>query len=751
MSWHCRIRRVTSMRKSGDANLATKDIDVRPLSLKNLFDKSFYSIDFYQREYVWGEEEVRTLVVDLCEAFNDWVGAREYRRKPDRAPQYFLGPFVYYDDQDRDLRYLVDGQQRFTTLHLVFMSLRNIARQLDERAYDGLLNQVIRGYGNRSRPRYRVDIADRSEVLDAIYDDKLYEPSRGDSLSVRNLWQRSQEIEPLLRSIPPELYTSFVDWVLTRVVMAGIQASDSNNAFRIFESMNDRGARLTPVDLLKSYLLANAGGDEAILNDRWRHMLAELTSVRDDRTAPGQFLKAAFQGQFARLDGDASDIASIDSALNLWVRRNEALLGLVRADRFHALVERLIKLATTYRTFLHASRSLQPGLEEIYYNERNGLGAQMIAILAAVRAEDVLTVAKDKARRIAAFIDRWYVLRTLTEDSVGQRDLMQLIRTLLPGLRGCRTAEEVSGVLAEQVIRDDPEAVTLENFGLRGTNRNQVKYLLARLTAYAMDGVGRRGAVDEYLDDARPYQIEHLFANKPERHQKEFPDPVAFRSQRNQFGGLVLLPYSENAGLGAMPLDEKVQRYGKENVLVGVLNKDFHLNFKNLREFIKRNQVEQFMRPFGHQTPMAEVISVRRELYLRLSAQIWSLESMGIDDIPGYKGPFAVDAGDKGAPAPAKSRPKTDVARMVAAGVIQSGQRIVMAYKGADHWAEIGVDGRVSLEATGIRYNKVDDAGCIVRDSKTCNGMLHWYVPQEDGTRVNLRTLRDKAREEKIL
>jgi hypothetical protein len=731
--------------------LAAKDIEVRSLSLKSLFEKSFYSIDFYQREYVWAEEEVRTLVLDLRDAFQDWAGAREYRRKPDRAPQYFLGPFVYYDEQENDLRYLVDGQQRFTTLHLIFMSLRSIGRQLEEHAHVEMLTQVIRKYENRSQPRYRVDIDGRSEVLNAIYDDQLYEISRSDSLSVRNLWERSQDIGPMLQDIPPDSYTRFVEWLLNRVVMAGIQASDSNNAFRIFESMNDRGARLTPVDLLKSYLLANVGVDEGKLNGSWRHMLAELTSVRDDRTAPSQFLKAAFQGRFARLDEGENDIASIDAALNLWVRRNENYLGLIHADRFHSLVEQLIKLATTYRTFLYASRSLQPGLEEVFYNEKNGLGLQMIAILAAVRPDDVLTVAKDKARRIAAFIDRWYVLRILAEDSAGQRDLMQLIRSLLPGLRDCRTADAVSDVLAKQVVQSDPESVTLEGFGLRGANRHQVKYLLARLTAYAMAGCGRRGSVDEYLSEISPYQIEHLFANKPERHRKEVPDPIQFRSLRNQFGGLVLLPFSENASLGAMPLDEKVRRYGKENVLVGVLNSDFHLNFKNLREFIKRNEVEHFMHPFGRQASMAEVIAARQELYLRLCAKIWSLESMGIERIPGYKNPFTVVTSEKSTPTLVKSRPKTDVARMVAAGVLKPSQRIVMAHKGQDYWAEIGADGRIRLEATGMLYNKVDDAGCMVRETKTCNGMLLWYVPREDGTRDTLRSLRDKAREENIL
>jgi hypothetical protein len=386
--------------------LASKDIEVNPLSLRRLFESSFYTIDVYQREYAWGEEEVRTLVTDLREAFDDWSDVREYRRKPERAPQYFLGPFVYYE-QPGDLRSLVDGQQRFTTLHLIFMALRVIGRQLDE----------------------------------------------------------AKHVEML-----------------------------------------------------------NVGHDEEKLNDRWRHMLAELTAVRDDHSAPGQFLKATLQAWYSRLQENYGDMEAIDTALNLWVRRNNELLGLTRPDRFHEFVEQLVDLANIYRTFLHASRNLREGLEEIFFNEKNGLSGQMTAILAAIRPGETPTDAKEKARRIAAFIDRWYVLRTLSELPVQQRDLMELIRSPLPGLRHCRTADDVSDVLARYLAEDAQEQVTLEGFGLRGTNRHQIKYLLARLTAYAMQGCGHRGEVDEYLNEAHPYQIEHLFANKPERHRKEVPD-----------------------------------------------------------------------------------------------------------------------------------------------------------------------------------------------------------------------------------
>jgi uncharacterized protein with ParB-like and HNH nuclease domain len=85
----------------------------------------------------------------------------------------------------------------------------------------------------------------------------------------------------------------FVEWLLARVILVGIRAPSRDSGFRIFESMNDRGTRLTPVDLLKSFLLSHVGEGEEDLNLRWRRMLSELTISRDDEGAPTRFLKAA--------------------------------------------------------------------------------------------------------------------------------------------------------------------------------------------------------------------------------------------------------------------------------------------------------------------------------------------------------------------------------------------------------------------------------------------------------------------------
>jgi uncharacterized protein with ParB-like and HNH nuclease domain len=97
--------------------MASGGITGKAFSLEALFHgRVTYAIEYYQREYAWGADEVATLITDLVTEFERTDGVRRSRWAP--PVQYFLGPFVYADEAT-DRRFLVDGQQRFTTLHLI--------------------------------------------------------------------------------------------------------------------------------------------------------------------------------------------------------------------------------------------------------------------------------------------------------------------------------------------------------------------------------------------------------------------------------------------------------------------------------------------------------------------------------------------------------------------------------------------------------------------------------------------------------
>jgi hypothetical protein len=213
--------------------MTTGSVAGRTYSLKELFDRSFYRIDYYQREYAWSVEDVRTLMEDLFDAFDDTGHHRRRRRHGSEPDRYFLGPFVFVDEQ-RNVRFLVDGQQRFTTIHLLFLDLRRTAQLLGKTEANDKLSRVI-GEFQRRRLRFRIDIDERRELLKHFIAARTSNLGRAPPISVRNMSFRSDLIRELLdRHLTADACSAFIDWLLDDVVLVGIRAGSKASGFKIF-------------------------------------------------------------------------------------------------------------------------------------------------------------------------------------------------------------------------------------------------------------------------------------------------------------------------------------------------------------------------------------------------------------------------------------------------------------------------------------------------------------------------------------
>ena len=111
-------------------------------------------------------------------------------------------------------------------------------------------------------------------------------------------------------------------------------------------------------------------------------------------------------------------------------------------------------------------------------------------------------------------------------------------------------------------------------FSLTQRNRSHIHYLLARITAWLDAELGIGTSLADYLDRSRmhPHEVEHIWANKFERHTDEFPTVHEFEDHPNKFGGPLLLPKDFNASHGAMPYDQNVQHYSGQSILAKSLH-----------------------------------------------------------------------------------------------------------------------------------------------------------------------------------
>ncbi len=381
-------------------------IDGTVRSVQEMFTGRSYAIEYYQREYSWAKANIEELILDLTRSFNNDYEPTHSRRGVASYRPYFLGPVVTFSTEG--VRYLVDGQQRMTSLSLL-MSF--ISSELKEGDSQTQLRNLIYStqYG---QTKFTIDVPDREKVMSAIREGQEQPPLDLDQSS-EVIWERFNDI----RNIFPEDLTGdvlpfFVDWLLNRVVLVDIGTTDKDMALEIFESMNDRGLQLSNMDMLKSYLLSRISYPDEIerANHVWRETTQALKSY--DKNGDSDFMKSMLRAKYAETMRDtkksagAKDFEEIATTFHKWTRDKAELIGLIAPSDFLRFVEvDLTYFAKRYQELLDASEELKPGLEYVYFNAHNDFTLQYMVILAGVKVGDSDEIFARKANLIAAYID----------------------------------------------------------------------------------------------------------------------------------------------------------------------------------------------------------------------------------------------------------------------------------------------------------------------------------------------------------
>jgi hypothetical protein len=532
-----------------------------------------YGLDSYQREYAWTDKQVEELINDLTGRFiKDWSPKHELSDVARYQP-YFLGPVI--TARREGTASLIDGQQRLTTLMLLLIWLRRIQDgRLD--AVSGLDSLVYTDhYGKKL---FAVDDEERRPCLHALLTGADYDVT-DQPTSVRNLWRAFGDIDRLFpEDLRDEELPYFIYWLLDRVTLVEISTGDAGLALEIFETMNDRGLRLTSLDMLKSFLLGQVSDDDRDrVNKVWRSRLTALTDTDPNSNAQSGFVKNWLRAKYSA--GNDDDEA-IGKAFDKWVRKSAPRIGLDGPAAIRDFVVRDMDcLASRYRELLAATHTLKPGLEPLFYNAFNSVTLQLPLILATLTIDDDTETFRRKAVMVAGYLDV-FVARSMVNahdfryTSVEHRlfSLAREIRGMDVDTLGKRLGEEVAG------IPDSFDAVS--SFALRPRNRTYVKYLLARIAGWLDAQCGTGHTFADYTrgtKDQQPYEIEHIWATDGFAHQPTITRR-RYAELRNRFGALLLLPKDFNASFGDMPYNAKLPKYMGQNLLTRSLHPDCYQN-----------------------------------------------------------------------------------------------------------------------------------------------------------------------------
>ncbi len=708
------------------------------LTIAELFHDQRYKLASYQREYTWTRAEVRALLVDLYGRFYpQWRRLQHDDSEVDKYEPYYLGSIVFYTEQDPrgETRHLVDGQQRITTLHLLLIYL---CRQLEEVGltdHAGIVRSLI---WRRPGHSFTVQIDERTDALKALMrNEKPVLPAEATD-SLRNLLKRFSEIgDEFPDALRDEALERFVEWLLYRVCVVGIEAENKTRGWEIFETTNDRGVRLGPMDLLKSHLIGQvATSRQKDLSERWRALMSALAGP--DLKAPSEFIRELIIAKYLKDLGEGPR-AEVQDAVHEWIRANADELGLQKAADFQTFVsDMILKLGEHYQALRRAVTNYhpdQPWAAVTYLNEHNGIPFYRTAVLASLRPQDEVGDFHEKARLVGSYLDLFFVRRLVNRRAMRPEGLTGEVLDLIGELRGCASVADVRQVLAARTaaIRDDFRGV--RKFGFSPDTRSQVRYLLGRMTAFTETGVAKPDRLPAYLDTGS-YDVEHIVPGNLAAFQADNPglEEKDFLRWRNTLGALLLLPKPQNSAIGDLPYPQRRDFYRDQNLLAASLHPATRQHNQLVKQFVKRHELEKLMQsinaPFG-----VEAIRLRQDLYRRLCELIWDPAQLGLVDstVPAATAP-AEPPPQEAAPAqrrPIVTTPNTDaVRRLISAGQLRAGETIYGRVGKTDYEATIQHNGTVELH--GEIFPDITTAANFLRE-KASRGWDFWKVRRDNG------------------
>nr|HNH52448.1 DUF262 domain-containing protein [Nitrosomonas sp.] len=249
-----------------------------------------YQIPRFQRDYSWTDEEWEDLWSDILGTIQEGG-----------EPAHYMGYLVLQSQDEKNFD-VIDGQQRLTTLSLIVLAvLKNLNRLIGEGKNPDQnkqrLEQIRNTYIGYLDP---VTLVTRSKLTLNRNNDSYFQtylvplghlPVRGFRASEHSLRKAFEWFEKRIWDYAKKhggdegvALASLVETMSDHLFFTVISVTDELNAYKVFETLNARGVRLSSTDLLKNYLFSvlhkqNEHPNEMkALEDRWESMVSRLGS-----------------------------------------------------------------------------------------------------------------------------------------------------------------------------------------------------------------------------------------------------------------------------------------------------------------------------------------------------------------------------------------------------------------------------------------------------------------------------------------
>jgi len=526
------------------------NISATESTIENILSRSDrYTVPDYQRLYSWDEEQWSDFWTDLTSISENET--------------HFLGSIVVikkvgaYDELDK--LELVDGQQRLTTISLLLCALREHYRDIGDP--DGIGEKINDDY-------LHVDDMNNDEFqnlkLSRFDNDDFLSILDGDPEDAKD--SRLYHGLEFFREKIDEVGTDEADLARRRLLgsmtIVVIDTENPESAFRLFETLNDRGLELSAVDLMKNSLLQEAmesyerGYEDPKyqhIRNQWETILEEV--VREIKKPNRFFRHYMMQAPIPDISSGISNYKLYDEFRRV-IKKELPEDGVTLRD----YVDGMVEVSSLYTGFTNASVDEFETREQQRVNRRlsNLNDIQSVhsrtLLLRIFQEFDEFKKVDQTLRLLEVFMIRW----KLSGYPSGSK-LDSIFASLCSNVFDEKDpVNEIKSKLKEEAPDDDEFRIGIKSKDFK--QNRQTKYVLRVLEHRSYGGVDT---------DRRSVDIEHIApqkmwsATKYETWRSVLNiGKEEFESDyRNKLGNLTLLENRHNAAAGSKPFDEKKQYY----------------------------------------------------------------------------------------------------------------------------------------------------------------------------------------------
>lgn len=255
----------------------SKKISGAEYPLSKVFSSEFeYVIPSYQRPYAWTVDQASELFDDLKSFYDS-----------EDEEGYFLGSIVLIKSEEKPLAEVIDGQQRLTTLTILFAAMACAHNEANKDELKGYIVEPGKKV-EKIEPKPRLSLRERDRAffrkyvqelrldqLTALDESALENEARANVL--RNTKYFQEAISKAFKT--PDELIGFATFLTTRCYLVAVSTPNEASAFRVFSVMNSRGLDLQPTDIIKADIIGKmkSEAERQAYNDKWEEMEVELT------------------------------------------------------------------------------------------------------------------------------------------------------------------------------------------------------------------------------------------------------------------------------------------------------------------------------------------------------------------------------------------------------------------------------------------------------------------------------------------